>query len=592
MDLLFRSPAGGCTPVGMGKRMRLLISAIALAASVQSASAAEQHPDWDFSELRHVPVQSGGRVKPLDSHVRETILFATGSRKFQGWDSMDLVLSWMSEHGAWESKPFVQINREDVRRQLLLDDKRTRFSPQELFQNPALLQYARGMEGGGARQVSEPTGRVEQQNPRDQELKRALSRLGVFRNVVEGQAFPIIPQPAPQPWLGLGSASESPRGEPIQAAFTRLLEAYRSGQKESFAAATAELRKAVQGQMGDEWNASTERLVSLEVVYNRMRPFQLAWIFYLLGALAWAAVPAFSKRPRVARAFAWSATLVAFLLHVAGMTLRSVIAGRPPVSNMYESVIWVAFGVILFALILYRFQRQIVLLATGCAVATLCLIAGDAAPAVLDPTINPLVPVLRSNYWLTIHVLTITLGYSAFALTLGISNVTLYHFIRHERTQERQRTIASLNQLNYRSMQFGVVLLAAGTILGGVWADESWGRFWGWDPKEVWALIALLCYLVILHARYTGWVAQFSFAAWSIVAFLSVLMAWYGVNFILGAGLHSYGFASGGTPTVVAFSALQVLYVGLAAFMHWRREGTARKPKSGPTQGQLAPETK
>jgi hypothetical protein len=105
----------------------------------------------------------------------------------------------------------------------------------------------------------------------------------------------------------------------------------------------------------------------------------------------------------------------------------------------------------------------------------------DSAPAVMDPGIHPLVPVLRSNYWLTIHVLTITLGYAAFALTLGLANVSLFYFLRaHKKGHESEakKQIASMNQLTYRAMQFGVVLLAAGTILGGVWADYSWGRFW------------------------------------------------------------------------------------------------------------------
>ena len=106
-----------------------------------------------------------------------------------------------------------------------------------------------------------------------------------------------------------------------------------------------------------------------------------------------------------------------------------------------------------------------------------------------------------------------------------------------------------------------MVLIAAGTILGGIWADYSWGRFWGWDPKEVWALIVLLSYVVILHARFTGWIQHFGFAAWTVLSFLSVLMAWYGVNFVLGVGLHSYGFSTGGRGAVAIFVAVQVVYV-------------------------------
>jgi ABC-type transport system involved in cytochrome c biogenesis permease subunit len=118
-------------------------------------------------------------------------------------------------------------------------------------------------------------------------------------------------------------------------------------------------------------------------------------------------------------------------------------------------------------------------------------------------------------------------------------------------------------------MQVGVLLIAAGTILGGVWADYSWGRFWGWDPKEVWALITLLIYLVPLHGRFAGWVSTFGLVFASVVCFLSVVMAWYGVNFVLGVGLHSYGFVEGGSQGAMSLilSGMMSLPIGAA----WRR---------------------
>ena len=131
-----------------------------------------------------------------------------------------------------------------------------------------------------------------------------------------------------------------------------------------------------------------------------------------------------------------------------------------------------------------------------------------------------------------------------------------------------RRSVKTLADFPYKAIQVGV-LLAAGTLLGGFWAAES-GRFWGWDPKEVWALIALLCYVIPLHARYVGWVKDFGLAACSVVCFASVVMAWYGVNFVLGAGLHSYGFGGGNdvwvywggliSITLVVYAALRYLY--------------------------------
>ena len=127
----------------------------------------------------------------------------------------------------------------------------------------------------------------------------------------------------------------------------------------------------------------------------------------------------------------------------------------------------------------------------------------------------------------------------------------------------------------YRVLQLGVLLLAAGTILGGVWANYSWGRFWGWDPKETWALIALLCYITTLHGRLAGWWSEFGLVVASVVCFLAVLMAWYGVNFVLGKGLHSYGFGIGGETYVGTFVVADLLFV---AFAIWRYRSSKRLP--------------
>jgi cytochrome c biogenesis factor len=144
---------------------------------------------------------------------------------------------------------------------------------------------------------------------------------------------------------------------------------------------------------------------------------------------------------------------------------------------------------------------------------------------------------------------------------MGIANITLgYYLVR----SSNQAAIGALTRFTYKAIQVGVLLLAAGVILGGVWADYSWGRFWGWDPKEVWALVALLGYLCVLHARFAGWVGQRGLAALSVACFALVVMAWYGVNFVLGAGLHSYGFGGGGQGWVYSAVGIELAYAGVA----------------------------
>jgi ABC-type transport system involved in cytochrome c biogenesis permease subunit len=230
---------------------------------------------------------------------------------------------------------------------------------------------------------------------------------------------------------------------------------------------------------------------------------------------------------------------------------------------MYESVVWVTWGTVLFALIIHWGYKNLVIPAASLVFAVAGLVLADNLPSVLDPGIHPLVPVLRSNFWLTIHVLCITLSYAAFAVSTCLGNLNLGIYIfKPEKTEFAQQNILFM----YRAMQIGVILLAAGTILGGIWADYSWGRFWGWDPKEVWALIALLFYIAVLHGRFTGWLKGFGFVAATVLSFLGVVMAWYGVNFVLGVGLHSYGFGSGGLSYVMTYLVAQIAWVIFSYF--------------------------
>ncbi len=185
---------------------------------------------------------------------------------------------------------------------------------------------------------------------------------------------------------------------------------------------------------------------------------------------------------------------------------------------------------------------------------------------------SPLQPVLRDNFWLTIHVLTIVSSYAAGALAWGLGGLSLGYFLFGRYRDGRSGRKAPLATVAlagfiYKAMQVAVLLLAAGTILGGLWADVSWGRFWGWDPKEVWALVSLLAYIIILHGRYIGWIGDFGLAAGSVLGAAVIGMSWYGVNFLLGAGLHSYGFGQGGQTEFFIFLILNFLLLAAAG---WR----------------------
>ena len=228
---------------------------------------------------------------------------------------------------------------------------------------------------------------------------------------------------------------------------------------------------------------------------------------------------------------------------------------------------------------------------------------------VFDRNISPLMPVLRHNFWLASHVMTICASYGAGALAWGLGNTALAHYLfgRYRDPAGAASPIAVLGEHRpagdyhapagalarrppevcsalgtymYKATQVAVLLLAAGTILGALWADVSWGRFWGWDPKEVWALISLLVYLAVLHGRYAGWFGNFGLAVGSVFGATSILMAWYGVNFVLGSGKHSYGEGTGGLNWVLLAVAINWAFVAAAAGRYLLEVGLSARAAS------------
>ncbi|MGE0764027.1 MAG: cytochrome c biogenesis protein [Bdellovibrionales bacterium] len=506
--------------------------------------------------LRYLPVQDGGRIKPYDTFARESLELIHGKTKFKGKDALEVVTTWMVIPDSWEQIELLELRQSGLRQALNLDPKRILYTPAEILGHerlPVVIQELRSARERG-----------EKLNPYFQAVQRLENQLSLFQAIKAGIAVRLVPQTSSDTWL---AANELP--DELKQKFGQMLTQFVqtiNGQSEGEAEAGKALEDAVQDFVAaartivpDQY--ASDMAIKTEVHYNRFHPFKWAWIFYLLAAIGFVAFLV-SDKTRWTR-MGWIFLSLGMVLHTYGMALRSYLSGRPPVTNMYETVVWVPWGVLLFAAVLYRFQRKVFLPLAACVVAIMCLILTDLAPTVLDDSIQPLEPVLRSTFWLSTHVLIISISYAAFFLAFALGDWVLFMYLRDESKYAKE--IASTVNAIYRSIQIGVVLLAAGTILGGVWAAYSWGRFWGWDPKETWAFIALMGYLALLHGRLAGLVKNFGMAAGAVVSFSLVIMAWYGVNFVLGAGLHSYGFGAGGVEWVSGFVALHLIYVVFAA---------------------------
>ncbi len=300
--------------------------------------------------------------------------------------------------------------------------------------------------------------------------------------------------------------------------------------------------------------------IDLEVDYNRFAPFRLAWILSLAALICVVPSKRLNWQPLYIAALGIFTAGIAAMF--AGFAMRCLIAHRPPITNMYESVLSVGAGIAILGMIYELIYRKRYLLIAASGLSALVLILAESYPTLFDPGIHPLPAVLRNRFWLWVHVVPIMLSYAAFAVVWILANVSLGGYLGGHAGKELMN---ALSKLTLKIIRIGIFLLTAGTILGGFWADYSWGRFWGWDPKEVWALISVLFYLNILHARYVGWIADFGMAAWSVISFVVVIMTWYGVNFVLGSGLHSYGAGGGGERIyVVAALLIQAAYLAAA----------------------------
>jgi cytochrome c-type biogenesis protein CcsB len=576
----------------------LLLSGVCFAQNADMPAA--DSSSLDFKQWGLLAIQDGGRRKPVDTFARETLIKITGRSTYTSgaktWQATDFILSMLLDTHDWKKEPMILVSLGDLRRRLGLAEEQRLFSFNQLTALPELNTLAN--QAHALRKAEKPLDRVQN------EVMSVTERLSLFARVMDGSGFLLAPAPekATDPWIvppAFAQYYNEQQFVPVQTQLQTMANAYVKGDSFAFGRAANQLRDGLR-QLSPKIYPEESQL-RLEYFYNHWDGFyRAAWCYGV--ALLLLSVAHLRNRSRwIGRSAGGDATpritssdgaldppsrsylniagvilaIAGLLFHASGIAMRCLIAGRPPVTNMYESIIWVSFAVSFFGMIFFARYRAPVYLLAALPVSLVALLLVHQMPIAMPSSIDPLVPVLRDNFWLTIHVLTITLSYAAFALAMGFGHILLF---RYARNPVSARADQSMHFWLYRVLQLGVILLAAGTILGGVWANYSWGRFWGWDPKETWALIALLCYILTLHGRLAGWWTQFGLVVASVVCFLAVLMAWYGVNFVLGKGLHSYGFGIGGENYVGGFVIADLLFV---AFAIWRYRST--KPPRPPT---------
>jgi cytochrome c-type biogenesis protein CcsB len=545
--------------------------------------------DLDTSAIAAIPVQTEGRVAPFDTLARHSVAEVTGRERWQGHDPNVVILSWTFQPQRWVLDPLIKVEHEPLKQAVGLPVERRHFSLQELIACAGLQNLIEA--GFHAQQSGRSLDALQRQ------AAQISNRMGLLQAFLHGQAIAMVPDPR-DPSAAWSSPAQSGRSihrsdarSEIQNHWASVSRAFTAHDSTEFENASSKLAAALHGL--DVSAYPTHAAMLREMHYNRVHPFRWAWVFMAASMVAGIVALALRKggtdnrvRLSVSDWLTLALITAGAALFLYGLILRWLIAERAPLSNMYESLVVLAGGAAVFALFFFAFTRQRLILPVAAAVSGVGFILADVLP--LDAAITTLPPVLRNTVWLTIHVLTIMLGYSAAALSLGLAHVQLgFLTLAPKRTKQAKEAM----RLNYWAILMAVIFLTAGIVFGAVWANASWGRYWGWDPKETWSLIALFGYLGLLHARYTGWLRDFGTAVASIVCFQLVLMTYYGVNYVLGTGLHSYGFGAGGIGWVLAYLAVQTALVALAAWRYRALTAAQRAPSDAQVRRTALPTT-
>jgi ABC-type transport system involved in cytochrome c biogenesis permease subunit len=306
--------------------------------------------------------------------------------------------------------------------------------------------------------------------------------------------------------------------------------------------------------------------VEMEVSFYRGNYFVNSLVFFIFGFVLIAVSWILPKRRWISLA-AVSPLIIGLVLLTIGITLRCIIRGRPPVSTLYETILFITATAVLAGLLIEWMNRYRIAVSVAAVLGVVGMfLANRYEVSQAIDTMPSLVAVLDTNFWLATHVTTISIGYAAGLLAASIAHIyivgRLFGFGKN--SPDFYKNIA---RLTYGVLCLGLFFSILGTLLGGVWANESWGRFWGWDPKENGALMICLWMLVVIHARLGRHIKDLGVCIGAVAGGIVVAFSWWGVN-LLNVGLHTYGFTQGVWLSLMVFYGLEVLVMGLG-FLVW-----------------------
>ncbi|WP_188655109.1 cytochrome c biogenesis protein CcsA [Yeosuana aromativorans] len=547
-------------------------------AQIDSILKANITPKEHADKFGHLVIQDlSGRMMPVNTYASELLRKLSKDDEYESFNADQIFLSIQESPMLWYNVPIIYLKskKDDSIRKIIGVDKDVKYaSLSDFLTDEGQYKLAPYLDEAYKAQVP---------NAFQKEFKEADQRVNLLYNTIEGKSLKIFPVPndSNNKWI---SSAEYREGnykieDSLYANFVNngfraylytLQNAKETGNFKD-ADKLLESFKKTQHRYGESVMISDKK-VNTEVLYNKYDIFKKLFSWYLYaGTLLFVVLivqifKSKSKALKISINVFKLAILGLFILHTLGLILRWYISGHAPWSDAYESMIYVAWATMLFGLLFGR-KSDLTIAATAFVTSMILMVAHWNW---MDPAIANLQPVLNS-YWLMIHVAVIVASYGPFTLgmILGFVALFLMIFTNKDNKENMLININEISIINEMSLTIGLVMLTIGNFLGGMWANESWGRYWGWDPKETWALISIMIYAFVIHMRLVpGLRGRWFFNLMSVAAYASIMMTYFGVNFYL-AGLHSY--ASGDQIVSVKFIVAAVLFLAVVGYFSYRK---------------------
>ena len=539
---------------------------------IQSTAVDAEHAA-KFGKL--VIQDAGGRMKPANTFASELLRKLSKKDSYEGLNADQILISMTENPALWYNVPLIYVkpNNDSIRRIADVNVDEEYLALTNFFDASGTYKLSPYLEA--AYKASVP-------NQFQKDFIETDRKVNLLYNALQGKVLRIFPIPEDEnnKWISFPEVAESSLTGMDSVYARQILPIYMNTLRDSKLSGdytkSEELLESITGyqkKFGADVMPSEEK-INAEILYNKYDIFRSLFMWYMFAGLIMlilVVVQIFkdSKIIRVLIKASAVVILILFVVHTLGLAARWYISGHAPWSDAYESMIYVAWATMFFGLAFGR--KSFLTIASTSFVASMILMI--AHWNWMDPAIANLQPVLDS-YWLMIHVSVIVGSYGPFTLGLILGAVSLILMIltTDKNKKKMDLNIKEITIITEMALTVGLVMLTIGNFLGGQWANESWGRYWGWDPKETWALISIMVYAFVIHMRLVpGLRSRWFFNLMAIIAFASIMMTYFGVNFYL-AGLHSY--ASGDkviTPTFIYYAVAGVAVLGAVSYWKYKK---------------------